>query len=448
MSILTEPLDEEKSSAAAPVLGVAGGNVYLEVNLKDKHGSEPKTPLWTLKAMQFLIFGANVCLLRYITVYYDAIGLTRDQMGLLLVILPMSTFVGNMFWGTVVDHVGEFKRTLVSTSVGAILVVFLYLLPAVRQSLPLLMIVTALHGFMTAPSGPILDALCLSVLKEQPESGEEYGDQRLWSAFGWAFMGLVAGYLVDIYGTSSIFFCFAALVTANTYIICRYMPAKKRTSQAPAGDAPTARLLDVLKSKEAVWLFVNLMVYGNFMALVESYLNVFLVEEFLDVPMSLLGMATFVMCMCEIPVFKYVSRLWNGGKGSIGLVNALLAAELLLSVRCVLYAYLPREHPWLVLFVQPLHGITHSMMWSATVECARRLAKPGTEAKMQALVNGLFYQISYGFGSFLWGMAVLKPPAGLGFSRCFMLDAGLVVVWFLIARLSWMKIRKSATYFS
>ena len=27
--------------------------------------------------------------------------------------------------------------------------------PAVRQSLPLLMIVTALHGFMTAPSGPI-----------------------------------------------------------------------------------------------------------------------------------------------------------------------------------------------------------------------------------------------------------------------------------------------------
>jgi len=48
----------------------------------------------------------------------------------------------------------------------------------------------------------------------------------------------------------------------------------------------------------------------------------------------------------------------------------------------------PHPRPWLVLFVEPLHGLTFAGMWSAAVEYARRLAPQGAEAKMQALVNG------------------------------------------------------------
>ena len=44
--------------------------------------------------------------------------------------------------------------------------------------------------------------------------------------------------------------------------------------------------------------------------------------------------------------------------------------------------------PWLVLLVEPLHGLTFAGVWTATVEYARRLARPGMEAKMQALISG------------------------------------------------------------
>ena len=41
-----------------------------------------------------------------------------------------------------------------------------------------------------------------------------------------------------------------------------------------------------------------------------------------------------------------------------------------------------------MLFVEPLHGFTFAAVWCATVTYANRLALPGTEAKMQALING------------------------------------------------------------
>jgi len=109
-------------------------------------------------------------------------------------------------------------------------------------------------------------------------------------------------------------------------------------------------------------------------------------------------------------------------------------AELVLALRCVLYAILPRSQPWLVLLVEPLHGFTFAAMWCATVEYARKLAVPGTEATLQALVNGLFYQISAAAGSLLWGLVVQRPPRGLGFTKCFLLDAVLIVGWLVIFR--------------
>jgi len=38
--------------------------------------------------------------------------------------------------------------------------------------------------------------------------------------------------------------------------------------------------------------------------------------------------------------------------------------------------------------VEPLHGFTFAAVWCATVTYASRLAPPGREANMQALING------------------------------------------------------------
>lgn len=71
-------------------------------------------------------------------------------------------------------------------------------------------------------------------------------------------------------------------------------------------------------------------------------------------------------------------------------------------------------------------------MWSATVEYGQRIAPPGCVARMQALVNGIYYQVAMGIGTAMWGPLVMQPPRGLGFQNCFRLDAASIVIWGII----------------
>jgi len=384
-----------------------------------------------------LIFAANVCLGRYMAIYYSEIAVNRRLMGLLFFVMSIAQFCGGLFWSTIVDRTGNYKGTLTLTSLIEIVVVFCYLTHAVQHNFTLLFIVTLMHGCIASVSSPIVDALCLKVLAEQPDSKEAYGDQRLWSAVGWGGMALIVGRLVDVFGISSIFYAFAAVVSLNVGIILKWMPSGKKPPDLAAGSPESTSspqekgsLLKALQNFDALWFFANLMIYGGLMSLVENFLNVFLLQDFIGTQSSIIGAATGVMCLFEIPVFKYINRAWRHDEN--GLVKVLIASELVLALRCVLYVLLPRGQPWLVLLVEPLHGFTFAAMWCATVEYAKRLAPPGTQARMQALVNGLFFNVSFAFGSLVWGRVVRLPPNGLGFSRSFIVNAIILVSWLSI----------------
>lgn len=399
------------------------------------------TPLWTLKVTQMLIFAANVCLGRYITVYYDHIGLSRQLMGMLLVVMPLTAFFGGLFWSSVVDSSGAYKKILIGTSTLGTAVVFSYLLPAVCKSLPLLLCTTVLHGFLASPSGPIVDGLCLKVLAEQKVSDEAYGDQRLWAAVGWGGMALIAGKLVDAFGVSSMFFSYALLVLINVIVIARWMPndrsppLSRKTEETNTGESQQT-WLKTLTSFKALWMLSNLLVYGILISLVETFLGVFIMQDFKAPSKLLLGASTAVMCVFEIPIFKVIGRFWADGKEE-SLIKVIVASEVALALRCLLYAVIPRDHPWLLLFVEPLHGFNFAAMWCAVVEFARRLAPSGGVTRMQALISGLYFNISFAAGSLIWGFLVARPPQGLGFTKCFYLDALLIVVWLLVWRGSW-----------
>ena len=76
------------------------------------------------------------------------LGFSRKLMGILLVLMPMTSFFGGLFWSAVVDHTGSYRGVLTSTSVLGIVAIFGYLLPQIGHSLPLLLVITLLHGFL------------------------------------------------------------------------------------------------------------------------------------------------------------------------------------------------------------------------------------------------------------------------------------------------------------
>mmetsp|Transcript_26209 Transcript_26209/g.61164 ORF Transcript_26209/g.61164 Transcript_26209/m.61164 type:complete len:529 (-) Transcript_26209:48-1634(-) len=446
-----------------------------------------RTPLWTLKATQLCGTAAYACLAKFLPVFYARIGVSRSAIGGLQFVGPGVAFVGNIFWATVIDKSRDYKTILVSTSIVGSGITFLQLLPLVQHSVPLLYAVTIVSGFILCTGGPIIDALCLTVLKEWPDSGEVYGDQRLWCAVGWGGMSLLMGRMVDLFGMSVAFTGYAIFSVINLSIILIWFPSpKKRSSQnsatsvaasesatsspneggassepeVPAVEegrqsADTSSNQDNQASQEqeaapsicnleVAWFFLNLFQYGICFSLVENLLLVFLQQDFVGTSNLLLGGSVAMMCAFEVPVFKYVDRLWT--RAGVGLTGVIAMCQIILAVRCLLYIILPEDKPWTVLLVEPLHGITFAGMWAATVEYGNRLAGPNAVARMQSMVNGIFYMLSLAVGSFIWGF-VVEPPGkgGIGFRRAFAVDAAIVLIWSVVWQLGlrFLRLRQS-----
>lgn len=315
----------------------------------------PHTPLWTLKASQLLGSAAWACYGRFINVFWSDIGVTRAEVGALSLATMIASFIGQLFWSMITDRLGDYKRVLIGTSVAGTLIIFLNMLPAVQASFWWLAVVCVTSSFFLSTSGPIIDAMCVSVLKEQ-NSEEQYGDQRLWCAVGWGGMSLVAGKLIDTFGLAFMFWGFASIQSVYLGVCLFYMPMTKQSG--PQNSEESVSLKQFLNF-DVAWFFANLFVYGLAMSVVENFLLVFLNEDFDNAPKVLLGASTAMMCFFEVPVFKYVDMIWAKNKNR--LTSVLMACKVVLAFRCICYTLLPASNPWLVLLIEPLHGFTFAV---------------------------------------------------------------------------------------
>ena len=89
-------------------------------------------------------------------------------------------------------------------------------------------------------------------------------------------MALVAGKLVDIFGTNAIFVSYGVLVGLNVLVVQLFVqdiPAGPETAQGARRISTREWLADLWKF-EPIWMLVNLLMYGLSTSLVENYLNV------------------------------------------------------------------------------------------------------------------------------------------------------------------------------
>ena len=58
----------------------------------------------------------------------------------------------------------------------------------------------------------------------------------------------------------------------------------------------------------------------------------------------------------------------------------------------------------IVVFVEPLHGVTYALMWSASTSFAHSLAPPGYQASAQGLLAGVHWGLGQALGAIFGGL--------------------------------------------
>ena len=328
----------------------------------------------------FLLFAAIASVAPFIVLYYQELGFTGTQIGLLTGIAPLVTFFSAPLWTGLADATLRHRFMMsIALTVGAItLAVF----PLFNAFVPVFVVVVLLY-FFVAPITPFADSATMFMLADEKEM---YGRIRLGGTIGYGLTAIIAGMLVQNYGLR-----FAFWGAATMFLLGFIVSQKLRYGQLRA-DSPTRGRVRTLLTNPRWLLFLILAFAGGAASAVfNNYLFPYMKE--LGANESIMGLALMVGTISEIPILFFGNWLIKHLK-SYGLLMLSMVAT---GLRMLLFA--ASGTPSLVLFAQLLNGLTYPAMWMAGVSYADENAPAG----MSATAQGLFSAMVLGFGTAVGG---------------------------------------------
>lgn len=334
----------------------------------------------------FCYFAAMAGFMPFLSLYYAQLGLSAGEIGLLVGIPPVVTFIAAPLWGGLADATHQHKRLLLGAVVSAMLVVLVFL---VARGLPQLIPVVVAYALFSAPIMPLIDNTVLAMLGEERE---RYGRIRLWGALGWGVVGTVGGLLVDWVGLRVSFLNYFVFMLVLLLVVLRLPVA-----ESSIGSRFWQGARSLFAEPQWVVLLIAIFCSGVAMSITNSFLFLYIDE--LGGSRTLMGLSLTVATISEVPIFFYAERLLRRW-GARGVLMMALLAQV---VRTFAYALIPAA--WLILPVSLLHGFTFSAMWSASVAYASELAAPkGLMATAQGLLGGVSMGLGGVVGALVGGL--------------------------------------------
>ena len=320
-----------------------------------------------MRAAYFAFYAGIACWGPYIVLYYQRLGLSGTQIGVLNAVLPLGMAFMAPFWGYVADsrraHRAILRTALMTTAVIALLLAgtsnFLLILP--------LIMVLAIMG---TTASPLIDSYGVTL---SAQYGLGFGQLRVWGSIGYTVVVWLIGYAMGGEVSRLFLLCYAATLTATC--AATFGLPQRRESKAQnrfQGATTMLRRTDI----RVVLLTVYLLAIST--NPVFGFFGIFIKE--LGGSTSLLGATSAAAAISEFPVMFLGSMLTE----RLGSRRMLIVALVMYCIRMALYSVVPSA-VW-VLPVQLLHGFSFGIYLMATVTLMHQLVGSELAATAQGLL--------------------------------------------------------------
>ena len=357
-----------------------------------------------------LYFAAFTALMPFFVLFYQGLGFTGAQIGLLTGVPPLVTLVASPFWTGLADARRWHRLVMGSGILGAVLVVLL--LPSLTGFAAVFLVIILFNTFIS-PVSSLADSGTLTMLGEERAM---YGRIRLGGTIGWGLFAPIAGALVENYGLTIGFWTFSGIMLINFFISQKFEHRSHEEGMATSGGIRV-----FLTSRR--WIsFLFLTILGGIGSFsVASYLFPYMAE--LGASESTMGLALTISTLSEMPTFFLANRLVKRF-GSYGLLSLSLV---MFGIRAFLYAAV--STPSMVLLVQAFGGMIFPAMWTAGVSYADEHAPAGLKSSAQ----GLFGAMAFGVGSAVSGFIAGPLLESIGGRGMFLVLGSIIFVGLAIA---------------
>lgn len=358
-------------------------------------------------AFYFLYFAAAAALLPFVVLFYQSLGFTGAQIGLLAGMSPLIAMVGAPLWTNLADRTGRHRLILNMAIAGVIAAVLI--ISTLNALLPVVLMI-ALYSLLGSPIVSFSDSATMHMLGDERD---KYGRVRMGGTFGWAMAAPLVGLLVENRGLQLAFFTYAGFMALALLVSQRLTFASR--SPADAAGAAQGGMSTLLRNRRWILFMAMAFFCGVGFASVNTYLFPYMQQ--LGASAGIMGLALTLATLSELPVLFFADRLLRRF-GSFGLLSLGMAAT---GVRLLLFA--AASAPAGVLAFQFLNGFTFPAVWVAGVSFAYENAPPGLSATAQGLFGAMIFGFGAAAGGLLGGL-LLEAVGG----RAMYLIFGLLVL--------------------
>eukprot|EP00929_Paragymnodinium_shiwhaense_P068629 TRINITY_DN34548_c0_g1_i1.p1 TRINITY_DN34548_c0_g1~~TRINITY_DN34548_c0_g1_i1.p1 ORF type:complete len:504 (+),score=86.16 TRINITY_DN34548_c0_g1_i1:78-1589(+) len=352
-----------------------------------------KLPLIRVKIYYFCTFAMYACYHRYLTLYFEDDGMSATQIGTLWSGLRIIQTLTTPFWGVLADRTKR-ARTIAQVALAACMVPFLTLALPLQQDSSTKFAVRAMSlwffALTQAPQSALRDSLGMAACGQDPDA---WGKARVWGAISWGVMHFALGQLFDWAGFTVLFVSF---IVACFMLLGATQVGTPEACGTVKKDISAAQVYDIFARNKL--FFLNMVAMGAGFSMVEGML--FLLLQEMEASKLLCGMSVVVTVVFELPIFSNAKKLIN----LLGTRRMIALGQFAWVVRALFYAWMPAA--WLVLLIEPLHGVTFALIWSAsTAHVSNPLVNGGgMEATANALLQVAFMGIGPVIGLSLGGV--------------------------------------------
>ena len=352
--------------------------------MQDRSRSSNSHSILLLKSFYFLYYAALASLSPFLTLFYEGIGLSGRQIGVLAAMPPLVTLFASPIWSGVADATNRHHR-LLGLAIGGVIV----MTAAISLSTSFLMLIPIImiFAFFTAPIMPLVDSSALVALGSRKN---QYGRLRLWGGVGWGVAAPIVGGLVEKFGHQWSFYGYIFIMFFGLLISIK-LPIR----HVSIGRAFWRGFHLLMGNRQ--WLTFLLIIFASSVGSSVVHNFLFLYMKSLGASTTLMGAALTVATISELAVFYYADYLLERW----GVLNFLLISLVGITIR--LFGYYSISVPLLVLPIQLLHGLTFAARWSAGIAYTDRAAPKGMGATAQGIFNGVWIGMSGIFGGLIGG---------------------------------------------
>ncbi len=322
--------------------------------------------IW-MSAAYFAFYAGIACWAPYIVLYYQQLGLTGAQIGILNAITPLGMAFLAPVWGSLADarnaHRLILRIALLTTATVALL---LTAASSFWQVAPLI-VVLALVG---TTASPLLDSYGVTI---GAQHGNSFGQMRVWGSLGYTLVVWAIGYAMGDEISRLFLLCYVVALI-GTALATIGLPSRGQARRQNRWQGATDMLSRADVRIVLVTVFILAISTNAVFALFGLYIKA------LGGSTSLLGLSSAVAALSEFPVL-FLGRWLTDRLGSR---RMLIVALSVYCVRIMLYSLVPSA-TW-VLAVQLLHGASFGLYLMASTGLVYQLVGAEHAATAQGLL--------------------------------------------------------------